>query len=579
MGGGKGGGSVSTYYGDVAAVVCMGPVDELLAVVIDGAVMWPTNNVWNDGIYDLQVVSVQRLNNQAILRFAVPHTCTTKDKFTVTGLPMLSPGHDFNEAAPTAIASNNDLALAYANAGPNVAETAVDTGLFNKVDYYQVGDLANYAGTTYQCILAHWAAVADVPPNATYWEVYSAKRLSSPNPFPFVVAPSGLPRYGQAYFYWGTDDQVLDTVGEQTLAQLGHPPYRNQAVLVVKQFLLGQYTPTAPNLEVIVTRTPQQTLIIGAAAELDPDNQANPLACLAEWWANPIWGLGKTTPALDETTWRDTASDLLAAAASYYLSPIVDKADSGRTFLANMLDYYDGWLRFNGSGDIEAGHFLHNAAPPAFTAATTIDYTDCIEEIEWDADGWNASFGETVCKFQDLARAYKDAARMYMSLLNLQVTGEPRRATLDRPWITREDQAAAIAAEWGKINAQPALSGSLTVRAEKTAAIDAGDLFLLTHTALEFSVVCRCTQKILAEPPAGRATLKFSNERGIAPVPYTLALPSAPAVALLAGNRVALPDHPASPSIEWQPRQSIGADRTHQQPHPANQRLAAQPRW
>ena len=125
-----------------------------------------------------------------------------------------------------------------------------------------------------------------------------------------------------------------------------------------------------------------------------------------------------------------------------------------------------------------------------------------------------------VTTFQDRLRAWEDAAQQAISGFNRNVVGEPRKTKLERPWIARESQAAAYSAEWCKVFAQPSLKGNLVVRAEKAAAIREGDLFLLTHDALAYSVICRCTEKKLAAPPAGRATLAFESERGIAPVPY-----------------------------------------------------------
>jgi hypothetical protein len=118
-----------------------------------------------------------------------------------------------------------------------------------------------------------------------------------------------------------------------------------------------------------------------------------------------------------------------------------------------------------------------------------------------------------------MVRAYKDAGQSSASGYNRRITGEPRRASIDRPWITREQQASNHAAEYGKINAQPKIGGQLKVRMEKAAAIVAGSLFLLTHSALSFSVICRCTGKGLAEGGKGQVTLTFDSERALAKMP------------------------------------------------------------
>ncbi len=43
MGGGKGGsksGGAKDYYGSIAGLVCAGPVDELVAIIVDGKTVW-----------------------------------------------------------------------------------------------------------------------------------------------------------------------------------------------------------------------------------------------------------------------------------------------------------------------------------------------------------------------------------------------------------------------------------------------------------------------------------------------------------------------------------------------------------
>jgi len=511
--GGKSSGGTKTYYGTVAGVVCAGPVDELCALIIDGSTVWPTQNHWNDGAVELEVTEVRRSGGTATLWFDVDHGCSKGDHMVVTGLPDAS----FDCAVATAITGTSSRMIQYANAGPNVAQTAVASGLMSKARHYAVADLANYLGITYKATAAHYATPDTEPPNGAYWARYTVTRAGSANPYPFTVKD-----YGQAYFYWGTDDQVLDTAGEAILAGLGHPPYRRQAVVVLKDFKFGVERQEAPNLEALVIRGLSQTLIAGASAALDGDKQANPAAVVAELLTDPIFGLGKANAAFDAASWQAVADSLVGAAPNAYVSPVLDKAQTGREWVGQALAYYDGWLRFGPSGTIQAGRFLHGELP---LISGTIAYTDLVDEIQWDADGWAASFNETVAKFQDLARAYKDAARIWISGLNRQVVGEPRRATLDRPWITREAQAASHAAEWGKIYAQPKLSGELTVRMEKAAGIGVGDLFTLTHDALQLSVICRCNGKTLEAPPAGRVTMKFENERGLAAIPYSATLP------------------------------------------------------
>lgn len=434
---GKGGGEgakVYDYYGTIAGVVCGGPVDELVSIIVDSKTVWPASGTkWADG------------------------------------------------------------------------------------QSYTLNQLVDHKGIVYKSLSNHTASAANEPPTATHWTRYTLARATSANPAPITVEG-----YGSAYLYWGEANQTLDAVGEATLAANGHPAYRRQCVIVLKDFLFGRERTSAPNVEVVVRKKPAQSIITGDAAALS-DGQANPVAALADIYTDPVFGAGlaaDTPGAPDSASWQSLATALHAVRDQAAISPIVQRGQSLRQITAAMLAYYDGWVRFSGSGTIEAGRFVHAAAPPTFTAATTIDFHDLIEEVNYNGDGWAQTFNQTSVKFTDRQRSFKDASVAAVSGYNLAVTGEPRSTQVDRPWITRRQQASDHAAELGKINAEPRISGSLVVRAEKASSIRQGDLFLLTHDALGVSIICRCLGKDVAQPPAGRVTLRFENERAIAPVPY-----------------------------------------------------------
>lgn len=379
------------------------------------------------------------------------------------------------------------------------------------------GQLRQWLGIVYKALSSHTTSNANKPPNATYWTRYTLDRASSTNPVALTIEG-----YGAAYLYWGTANQTLDSAGEATMTNKGHPPYRRQCFIVLKNFLFGRERTSAPNVEVIVRKKPAQSIITGDPAALT-DGQANPVAALADIYTDPVFGAGLAVDAPngpDSTTWQSAASALNSVASQVAISPLLTAARSLRQVTADFLAYYDGWMRFSGGGEIEAGRFAHNAAPPTFTDSNTIDYHDLIEEVNYTADGWTTTFNQTQVKFNDRERSFKDGAVSAVSGYNLAVTGEPRTAKVDRPWITRRQQATDHAAEWQKINGEPKIAGSLVVRAEKASGIRPGDLFLLTHDALQVSIVCRCIGKDFAQPPAGRVTIRFESDRASAPLPY-----------------------------------------------------------
>lgn len=436
MGGKSGGegGKVYDYYGSIIGLVCAGPVDELVAIVVDSKTVWPTATAWK--------------------------TATS----------------------------------------------------------YTVSTLVSYKSVVYECLSAHTSSGSNTPPNATYWQRYTLKRSLAPaNPANITV-----PGYGSAFLYWGTSSQTLDTTVEKVANLNGHPPYRRQCFIVLKDFLFGREKTSAPNVQVIVRRKPNQSVVTGTPANLT-DGQANLAATAADLFTDPVFGAGAGVDVdggIDSASWNTLATSLNGDTAKVDCSPILERGQTLRQFAAQLLAYYDGFLRFNASGRIEAGRFPHNSAPPTFTAANTIDFHDLIDEASFSSDGFANTANQTQVKFTDREKSFKPASVAFVSGYNLAVTNEPRSATIDRPWITRRQQATDHAAEYGKINAEPKITGTLVVRAEKASTIRQGDLFLLTHDALAVSIVCRCVEKELSAPASQRATIRFESDRASAPVPY-----------------------------------------------------------
>ncbi|MFO1461893.1 MAG: phage tail protein [Verrucomicrobiota bacterium] len=482
MAGGKGAGAagkVYDFYASFAAVLCAGPLDGLAGIVADGKLVWPKADAWAAGSYAL-------------------NTLVTQD-----GMVWRS------------------------TAGSNTT-------------------VPGAAGAS--------------------WVRYALRRDASVNPQSITVEG-----YGVVYLYWGTDTQTLDASGEALLTAGGHPAYRRQAVAVMKRFLCGRERTSLPNLQFILFRYPRQSVLftanvpsgslvagqwyevrgsgtithaaatvaagslflasattwaVGSGSPtvqevgLDGDWQANPFAVLAEYLTNEQFGLGLPAASLSSSSWNAAAAAARSNASRLFISPLVTKAEDGRAFIQRVLDHCDGWLRWNSDGQIEAGLWSHGAAAPAWTSANTIDYHDLTDPADLDPTAWQDTTNVTVVQYSDRTRAYKTRPARAANSWNRESTGGPRIRTVDRPYILRADQAAAVATEDAKLSAQPFHEGSLEVRAEKAATIKPGDLFRLTHDAIGLSVACRCIGKALAAPPAGRVILQYQTERGLAALPY-----------------------------------------------------------
>lgn len=377
-----------------------------------------------------------------------------------------------------------------------------------------------------------WDANSVVAHNGALWETPGSTSAEPPaSPWVRFIrlrsteSPTGQPTqytaagFGDFHILWGTDNQAL--AGDVATVLAGHPPYRRQAGVVLRKFLFGRDRKTPGNASLIYTRVPEQTLITGTAADLDDDFQCNPWCVVAEALTHPVWGLGKPDEDFDADAWQAVANWARDNSDLTYISPLLDRAVGVRALVADLLNYAAGWLRWNSEGVIEAGRWLVNEAAPSFTDATTLDFHDATEEIEWAAQTFEdvATAAEVV--FRDAAAAFKERPATWSNPLTTLLTQRVKARRVQRPFITRASQALAVAMQEDKMFGRRARSGPVTVRAEKAASIRPGDNFLLTHDALSQSIVARCVEKSVKAPPSGEVTIQWEEERGISGTPFT----------------------------------------------------------
>ena len=528
-------GTAQDYYGSIAGVVACGPLDFISGVVIDDALVWPAAPEWPSGV---RAVNTRRITPQVdrlSLQTADPHGCAVGDHVSLAGFPQ----PEWNVPYGRVTGANDPWGLQVAIPGVAVGATTDFTeGWVSRVAPIAAGELRRTGALVYESVTAHEATPETAPPNPAYWRQFrlSRTRAGVGNPLELSetgVNPSGGPMFkltvesaGELFLYWGTPDQQLETVQENVLAPLGHPPYRDQIVVVLKDFFFGRERATPPNVRIIGGRKPVQSMITGLSAELDAEGQANPFCILAEWLTHPVWGLGFEPDQIDMPSWQAAADWAARRPDLLYLSPLLDRQSSARQATADLLAHVDGWLRWNPEGRLEAGHWPHDEPPPAFTERSTVDEDAAVEdrELEWVNDGWEGTTNQTVLTYPDAAHAFKNRPARASSPWNRTVRNRVAVRSIDRPHVTRASQALALAGRDAQINAQSAFSGSLTVRAE-TMGVRPGDPLRVRHRALGLEWLARCTERSIAAPPSARVTLEVAMERGWSALPARPYLP------------------------------------------------------
>lgn len=517
-------GSAQDYYGSIAGVAALGPLDFISGVVVDERLVWPPAPEWPAGT---RAVSTRRITpqaNQLSIQTQDPHGCVAGDFVALSNFPQAEMNAPFGKV----IGANDAWGLQVAIPGlASGATVDYGEGWVARIAPISVNELRRTGAIVYQCVEAHQATPDTAPPNSRWWRQYRLSRTSPGTGNPLRLSesdpgPSAAPlikltveSHGELFVYWGTEDQLLDKTNENILAPLGHPPYRDQIVVVLKNFLFGRERATPPNVQIIGGRTPQQTVITGPPAQLDGGGQANPFCILAEWLTHPIWGIGFSPDQMEVASWQAAAEWAATDPDTLYLSPLIHRPQSVRQMVGDLLAHCDGWMRWNPEGRLEAGHWPHEEAPPVFDNGNTVDDEVAIEghELGWNGDGWEGTTNQTVLIYADAAHGFKDRPAQAASSWNRIQRGRVASRTIQRPHVTRSAQAMALATRDAQINAEPLVSSAVTVHSDAIQ-VRPGDPLRLRQLLLGLECLARCTERTLAAPPSARLTLQVTSERG-----------------------------------------------------------------
>lgn len=343
-------------------------------------------------------------------------------------------------------------------------------------------------------------------------------RASSANPYQFDIEG-----YGRCYFFWGTADQTLDslpTVVKDNIPEFMslHGNMRHMAFLLLVDFRFGVERLNPPNIEVVTWRKPVQTVVTGAATNLDAEGQCNPVCALAEILSNPIIGGGRPLEGFEVASWQAMADYYAANPAKYYLSP--NSYDSTqRSVVASILDHIDGWIYEDDAGQLVLGRFAQGNIVAGALPAVTLD--DLVSVPEWESYDWGEVTNLTEVNYVDRDRYWKDASCAYNNGHALKMADNVRNSErYERPFIRRRAQAIAEAARLGAIVGQRYKAGTLDVRASRASALIPGALFRLNLTPTKaLDVVCRVTKRS-GDASDGMVSIEWESERGRTVLPY-----------------------------------------------------------
>jgi hypothetical protein len=340
--------------------------------------------------------------------------------------------------------------------------------------------------------------------------------------------------YGIMRIYWGTDAQVADDVLKTANNDKSenHPDYKGVCYVILGPlaaggkkpgFLFGRERTSAPNVEVVVRRKANQSIVTGDPSGFEDTSQANLAAVLAEVLTSRD-GLGLADGALDDSHFQQAAEKLHDRSSIAAASPLLDGQTTFRAFWQTLLALIDASLRYNPSDQQIEPHIYNHGVPPGdFDDDHTLTVDKLTERPAFKAQGWKSAFTGAVVTFCDKDRIYKDSSEKVDDIRAYQVIGEHRRQDLQRPAITRRSQALSHAAETLRCLGRPQMTGTLSVRREMARAIYPGDYVLADIDLEPGGAVLNAYFRVIDRTIPFTGPIKFGldADETLAAVPYT----------------------------------------------------------
>jgi hypothetical protein len=331
---------------------------------------------------------------------------------------------------------------------------------------------------------------------------------------------------GSARLYWGTQTQNPDTVLSgntthllndnaeliyDTSVPIMHPAYRGFCYIVFHNLSLGFNQTSFPNIEVVVGRYPSPDWLSDDAANVNSNNDANPICAIADWLQNPATGLNIPDSMLDIDGLNASAIQLTNE--EFGLNPLLDREQPAKDQITEICGYFDGYPYINDDGTFGVG--LFRVPPDGFDGLPTLTDSLFVKRPEFDADDWSTTVSETRVTFSNVLYDLTDDYVVYRNFGNRAVNNQiDQPATLERKWLAWKDFAALLAVAYGLRNSVPLKTGKVTLR-RFAPGLDYFDLavgtqFLINDTSRNLgNLIFRIVERTMADPAVPEFDIAF----------------------------------------------------------------------
>jgi hypothetical protein len=441
------------YYASFAALACIGPVDALHDIFLNGDSVYA-------GTVAIAAASLTHVGATATFHSTNAHGLTTGQSVLINGAEQL----EYNGTFPITVTGANSFT--YAISGNPVSPATTPNS------------------QSYITARVHLAPVV--------------RGVAHPDSVAITI-----PNFGVMRLYWGTETQTRDAYLNSGPFQ--HPAYRGICYAVFEQLFLGFNQTNVQNIEVVLARYPEQSWL--TAQNINDDSSLVPF--VADMLQNPRCGLGLTDDQFDTAALLASAATLEAEGLGF--SPLVSREQEITQLLASALEYVDGYPVFNEDGTMG----LKLVRPPAVAPVEIVD-ADLIEKPSFTPEDWTAAYNETYVKFTNRWLEYKEDQVGRPDTGVRSITGWPNQQTLDRAWVTDPDVANALRLAASRSAALPPLTGKLKLHKDAAlfAALAPGEPFTLNYSRRNTSnLIFRVDQRSVQDPAKPEFEITFHADR------------------------------------------------------------------
>lgn len=245
---------------------------------------------------------------------------------------------------------------------------------------------------------------------------------------------------GYCRFYWGTATQAADAF----LADMGHPPYRGYAYIVLRHFLFGRERNTARDVKVKAAAKPLADVsLVAAEHNVIDDGQINPVAAIVEWLTAP-YGLGYPLATFKADTWLAAGAYAYNNRALTFCSPLVTSFEPAKNILQDLGEMLDLRVRWTKDGLLEAVLLKHGETPGDVLTLDARHFTQG-RRPRLRASSFDEVPTSARIAFVDREKLFKETTEEIPHAWAYQHRRVRDPLTLSRPHVTRRAQAAAIA--------------------------------------------------------------------------------------------------------------------------------------